>query len=139
MVNGNIYKEITRYFQNAADILKNKAIKEGRYYRDPKYVRMACGTAYNAVLMAMDEFLNGKGISINKKKHQRISVEDYRVWLAGIDKKMLNEFNNAYNVLHLDGYYDGITVCDTIKSGLDSASILINKIKPNNIPGVKLQ
>ena len=39
MINGNIYKESVRYFQNASDILKNKAKKEGRYYQDAKYVR----------------------------------------------------------------------------------------------------
>lgn len=138
MINGNTYQEAGRYLKNATDILRGKAKKEGRYYRDVKYVRMACGTAYNAVLLAMDDFLRRRGVPVVKKNHQRINVDDYRTRLAQIDRKMLSEFNNAYNVLHLDGYYEGIDVYDTIKSGFVSAANLINKIKPHGVAGVKL-
>ena len=55
-----------------------------------------------------------------------------------IDKKLLNEFNNAYSVLHLAGYYDGVTKYDTIRSGLDSAAEIINKIKPTGVEGIKI-
>ena len=38
--------------------------------------------------------------------------------------------NNAYTVLHLDGYYDGNVIVDTINSGFKSAYLIIDKIKP---------
>ena len=55
------YREAIRYMQNAVDILKTKARKKDRYYEDQKYVRMACATAYNAVLLALDSYLEIKG------------------------------------------------------------------------------
>ncbi len=38
--------------------------------------------------------------------------------------------NNAYFVLHLDGYYGGITSIKTIESGFENATSIINSLKP---------
>jgi hypothetical protein len=62
------YREAVRYMANAVDILKTKARKKDRYYEDEKYVRMACGTAYNGVLLALDSYLEIKGKPIQKKE-----------------------------------------------------------------------
>lgn len=51
------YDEAMRFMHNAEDILKNKAGTDGVFYKDAKYIKMACGTAYNAVLLAIDAFL----------------------------------------------------------------------------------
>ena len=48
--------------------------------------------------------------------------------LSKLDKKLLKEFFNAYEALHLVGYYDGNTNYDMIKSGMDSAAEIIKKI-----------
>lgn len=53
-------KESLRYLQNAREILK-KAPIEGNRYADVKYVQEACGTAYLAILKAIDEYLLNKG------------------------------------------------------------------------------
>lgn len=42
--------------ENATETLK-KAGKDGKYYKDEKYVKTACGTAYNGVLKALDIYL----------------------------------------------------------------------------------
>ena len=75
---------------------------------------------------------------LEKKRNSRTNVKDFQRRLAVLDKKTLNEFDNAYNVLHLDGYYDGIQKYDTIRSGMDSAIQIINKIKPVGLTGLKL-
>lgn len=124
------YREAVRYLQNANDLLKTKARKKDRYYQDAKYVKMACGTAYSGVLMAVDTFLEMKGQGIEKKKYARINVDDYRKRLTTLDKKMLNDFNTAYFVLHLNGYYEGVTNADVIIEGMNSAKQIVNKIKP---------
>ena len=49
------YQEANRYLQNARETLQ-KAGKEGNYYQDEKYVKTACGTAYNGVLKAIDGY-----------------------------------------------------------------------------------
>jgi Domain of unknown function (DUF5618) len=131
------YTEALRYIQNAAEILSTKAKKDGNYYQDDKYVRMACGTAYSGVLLALDTYLILKNKTIVKKNHQRKSVDDYRAILSTMDKKMLNEYNASYQILHLGGYYDGITKYDVIKSGMNSAIEIINKIKPQGVAGLK--
>ena len=53
--------EAMRYIENARDTLK-KAGKEGRYYLDDKYVKLACGIAYSGVLKALDGYLKLKEV-----------------------------------------------------------------------------
>lgn len=132
------FREAVRYMENASDILRTKARKKDRYYEDGKYVRMACATAYNAVLLAIETYLEIKGKSIKQKKGSRINVKDFQRSLAAIDNKILNDFNTTYQILHLDGYYDGVTNFNVIREGMDSAIHIINKIKPIGADNIRL-
>ena len=123
------HTQAMRYMDNAKECLL-KAQKEGKYYNDQKYVKMACGTAYSGLLEGLDGFLQLKGIKAKGK--ERKSVEFYQRNITKIDKKMLNTFINAYQILHLSGYYDGIRDAVVIKEGFDEAYALINKIRPKN-------
>jgi len=123
------YSEAIRYMDNAKEYLKN-AKKEGSIYRDPKYVRTACGVAYNGLLIALDGFLILKGMDKPKGKLRK-SIEYYQSSVTKIDKKMLDYLNLAYKILHLSGYYDGIESVIVIKEGFDNAYKIIEKIKPN--------
>jgi hypothetical protein len=122
------YGEAMRYMDNAKGYLQN-AKKEGKYYNDTKYVKTACGTAYNGVLVALDGFLLLKGVEKPKGK-QRKSIEYYQSNIARIDRKMLNNLNVTYKILHLFGYYDGIESVSVVKAGFDEANKIIDKIKP---------
>ena len=124
------YSEAMRYMDNAKESLK-KANKEGKFYRDTKYVSVACGTAYKGVLIALDGFLLMKGVEKPKGKDRK-SIEFYHDNISKLDKKMLDYLNTAYKILHLYGYYDGIEKVDVIKSGFDDAYTIINKIKPQD-------
>ena len=101
----NRYREAVQYMSNASEILRTKANKKDRYYQDSKYVRMACGTAYNTVLMALDTYFEMKGVPLELKNSSRLNVKDYERRLATLDKKLLNDFKTTYDVLHLNGYY----------------------------------
>ncbi len=59
-------KESELYLQNAKDLLK-KAGRDNGYFKDGKYVRTACGTAYLGSLLAADAYLVKKGKVILKK------------------------------------------------------------------------
>ena len=120
------YSEAIRYMENAREALK-KAGKEDQYYKDRKYVRTACGTAYNGVLIALDAYLLLKGI---KKTKGRKSIEYYCEQVGNIDKKMLRQVNSAYELLHLNGYYDGTLNAHVVKAGFEDAYGIIDKIKP---------
>lgn len=122
------YNEAIRYMENAKEYLKN-AKKEGEFYHDKKYVKTACGTAYNGLLVALDGFLMLKGVDKPTKKLRK-SIEYYQNNLTKIDKKMLDYLNSAYEILHLWGYYDGIGNVKVVKSGFDDAYKIIAKIKP---------
>ena len=122
------FGEATRYMNNAKEYLKS-AQKDGHVYRDPKYVKTACGTAYNGVLIALDCFLILKGIHKPKGK-ERKSIEYYQQNLGMLDRKMLDNLNMAYKILHLSGYYDGIESVKVINEGFHLANLIINKIKP---------
>ncbi|MDR0864005.1 MAG: DUF5618 family protein [Candidatus Symbiothrix sp.] len=120
------YAEAIRYMDNAKEILK-KAGKEGMNYNDKKYVRIACGAAYHGILIALDAYLLTKGIKVGKR---RKSIEFYQENMAHQDKKVLTRLNNAYQILHLYGYYDGLTDARVVKTGFDDAYAIIDKIKP---------
>ena len=124
------YSEAIRYMNNAKDCLA-KAKKEDNYYHDQKYVKMACGTAYSGVLVALDCYLMLKGIDKPKGKARK-SIEYYQSNITKIDKKMLDYLNSAYKILHLFGYYDGIENVNVVKEGFEEAYRIIDKIKPTN-------
>src|SRR5258706_14299319 len=91
---------------------------------------MACGKAYKGEILAMGAYLKIKGKQIVKKKGNRLSVDDYRTRLASVDARMLKNFNTAYRILHLEGYYEGETKQSVILAGIDSAMDILNGIKP---------
>ena len=128
IVKEKYYNEAIRYMDNAKEYLK-KAKKEGNFYHDKKYIKTACGTAYSGMLVALDGFLILKGMDKPKGK-MRKNIEYYQSNITKIDKKMLNCLNNAYQILHLYGYYDGIEDVRVISAGFDNAYTIIEKIKP---------
>jgi len=131
------YSEAIRYMANAKECLIKAEMDDiGKFYNDPKYVRMACGTAYNGVLIALDGFLILKGIHKPKGK-ERKSIEYYQKNLGKLDRKMLNTLDSAYKILHLSGYYDGINNVTVVKEGFDNAKNIIEKIKPARINGTQ--
>ena len=67
-IKNEYYSMAVREMDNAKGTLK-KAGKEDRFYLDKKYVKTACGTAYNAVLLALDGYLLIQGI--DKKKGRK--------------------------------------------------------------------
>jgi hypothetical protein len=99
-----------------------------------KYIKTACGTAYSGILTALDFLFDIKNVP---KRKGRKSIEYYQKYLAGIDKKLLLHLNNAYSVLHLDGYYGGISSISTIESGFENATSIIAALKPYSNNGVK--
>lgn len=111
--------EAKRYLDNAKEILREKAKKEDGYYQDAKYVKMAGHTAYTGVLFALDRFFG-------KKSKGRQDVDWYKQNLSAQDKKVLNAFLTAYQVLHLDMAYDGARSADLAKVGMQEAERIID-------------
>lgn len=64
---------------------------------------------------------------------------DYRRRLPTLDKKVLDRFNTTYNVLHLNGYYEGEKSVEIIRAGMSAAEEIINKIRPRGLPGLKIR
>ena len=121
------YAEAIRYMDNAKETLK-KANKENDFYRDRKYVKTACGTAYNGVLLALDAYLQMRGVELPKKS--RKSIEFYTSKVGKLDGKLLVYLNTVYEILHLSGYYDGIQDAIVVKRGFDVAYKIIDHIQP---------
>ena len=133
MKSENPYKEAIRYVDNARDILK-LAGKEDKFYADVKYVQTACGTAYLGIMKALDFLFDIKNVP---KRRGRKSIEYYQTTLGKMDKKLLNNLNDAYTILHLDGYYGGIKNIKIINLGFELATLIINALKPYSKNGVK--
>ena len=130
------YFEAVRYMNNAKEALQKANKEDDGYYTDKKYVRVACGTAYSGVLVALDAWFEIKGVK-NPKRNNRKSVDFYKRNISLIDKKMSDRFDTVYEVLHLVGYYDGERRIKTIQSGFEVAYEIIDKIKPENPIEVK--
>jgi hypothetical protein len=122
-------KESLRYLNNAKQILKAVPV-EGSTYTDIKPVREAMGTAYLAVLEAINEYLAQRGLT---KKERPKSVEGYRKTLqkhiAVRNGKVLREFEKLYDMLHIAGYYRGLLYDrEVVKEALKSAKSFIDKM-----------
>ncbi|MDR2591603.1 MAG: DUF5618 family protein [Chitinispirillales bacterium] len=125
------YAEAMRYMDNAKETLKRAVKQDDGRYKDEKYVRSACGIAYLGVLAALDAWLTLKGVEIPKKrKHTNINF--YLSNVGRLDMKMLGHLNDAYNALHLDGYYRKVRNIKIIEGGFDEAYYIIEKIKPEH-------
>ncbi len=123
-------KEPIRYLDNAKELLKKSPI-EGNRYTDDKYVKSACGVAYLGVLKAIEESLINKGLT---RKELPKKVEEYRKALQKYvsihNGKLLKEFDDLYDELHIAGYYRGMLHrVDVVKAVLKGAKEFIEKIK----------
>lgn len=122
-----VIREANRHLANAKEILVQKAKRTNGIYKDKKYVKMAGHTAYCGVLHALDQLIMPSEKS-RTQKNIRKSVDYYRSLLAKYDKKMLAEFNNLYDTLHLSLGYDGNTEAGIAKRGLEMAKEFIDKV-----------
>jgi hypothetical protein len=120
----NPVAEARRYLDNAREILSEKAGKAGNRYTDPKYVKMAGNTAYNGILVALDAI-------ITHKTKGRKSVEHYQRNIK--DKALLQDFNDAYNSLHLAMGYDGNTSYGNARDGLKYAEDIITYVETRTV------
>ena len=116
-------REAERYLENARQILSEKAEKDGDYYNDSKYVKMAGNTAWNGVLVALDAVLN---VRSTMKKGQRPEFKDYQEAIAKKDSKMARPLLGAYESLHKTMGYDGNPVYKVVQSSLEQANIIIS-------------
>jgi hypothetical protein len=105
---GAVAREAVRYLNNAREILRRIPV-EGDTYIDRKPVREAMGTAYLAVLEAINEALSRRGVA---RKNLPKSVDAYRAalqrHLAVRNGKLLRQFESLYDALHIAGYYRGL-------------------------------
>jgi uncharacterized protein (UPF0332 family) len=123
-------KEALRYLENAKAILKSIPVEDNTY-TDVKPVQEACGTAYLAILKAIDEYLLRKGLD---EKELPGSVDGYREALRKHlmvhNGKLLKEFEKLYKLLHIAGYYRGLLEdVIVVKDALKAAKIFVEKIK----------
>jgi hypothetical protein len=116
-------REAERYLQNARQILSDKAEKDGDYYNDSKYVKMAGNTAWSGVLLALDAVLN---VRSGMKRGQRPDFKDYQTAIAKKDGKMPRVLLNAYELLHKSLGYDGVTRYKVVQDSLDQAKIILD-------------
>ena len=123
-------REAIRYLDNAKALLKSAPL-EGKYYADVKPVRECFGTAYLAVLEAINEALAKRGYT---KKELPKSVDEFRKALknnfAVNNGKLMREFEGLYDALHIAGYYRGLIYnVQLVKDSLDAARQFIVKMK----------
>ena len=123
-------KEALRYLENAKEMLKTIQVEDNTY-TDVKPVQEACGTAYSAVLKAIDQYLVKKGV---EERELPQSVDGYsemlRKHLMVHNGKLLKEFEKLYKLLHIAGYYRGLLEdVAVVKDAMKAAKTFIEKIR----------
>ncbi|MBF0458019.1 MAG: DUF5618 family protein [Nitrospirae bacterium] len=123
--------EAHRYVENTKGLLKDAAI-EDNIYLDKKPVREAFGTAYLAILEAINEALIKKGLT---RKELPKSVDGYmaaiKKYLSVNNGKLVREFDSLYEALHIAGYYRGLLYqVPLVKEAMGEADTFIKKILP---------
>ncbi len=118
--------EAQRYFDNAKEILRDKAQKRGDYYLDSKYTRMAGNTMWNGCLIALTYALN-----VKPQKGQRLDINDYKMVATKRSKKLVNDIVEGYNIMHLSMGYDGTKSVDVIQGGIKIMANIIDWCKKN--------
>ena len=116
-------REAERYLQNARQILSEKAEKDGDYYNDSKYVKMAGHTARTGVLVALDAVLN---VRSGMKRGQRPEFRDYEAAMAKKDSEMTRPLLGAYESLHKVMGYDGNPRYRIVQDSLDQAKMILD-------------
>ena len=111
--------------------MKNIKVENDTYV-DIKPVREAFGTAYLAILEAINEYLIVKKGFIRKELPK--SVEAYRdlfkKYFTAHNGKFMREFDKLYDTLHIAGYYQGLLYDTTlVKESLKLAKSFIDKIR----------
>jgi len=130
METNNSIQEAKRYLVNAKEILSQKAGKEGNYYGDAKYVRMAGDTAWKGVLIALDSVFH-----VKKTPRHRVSIDDYKTAVAKINRQVLTMVNDGYQVLHISMGYDGIKNYKVCQAGMEGAKRIIDWCEKNTKGG----
>lgn len=120
MIKANPTEEAKRYVENARAILTTKAEKEGGFYQDRKYVRIAGNTAYNGILVALDAI-------VPQPAKGRKSVEHYQRNIK--DGKLITLFNAAYDTLHLAMGYDGNLSVKVAQEGISLSEKIISYVE----------
>ncbi|MDR1459090.1 MAG: DUF5618 family protein [Bacteroidales bacterium] len=115
-------REAERYLQNARQILSEKAGKDGDYYSDRKYVKIAGHAAWCGILVALDAAL---GMKESLKHGQRLEFKDYRKAVGKIDRKTPRLLTNSYDTLHKTLGYDGNLSYKIVQYGLEEAKDII--------------
>jgi len=123
-------KEALRYLENAKEMLKTVQVEDNTY-TDVKPVQEACGTAYLAVLKAIDQYLIKKGV---EERELPQSVDGYREMLRKHlmihNGKLLKEFEKLYKLLNIAGYYRGLLEdVAVVKDAMKAAKTFIEKIR----------
>lgn len=122
-------REPLRYLENAKEILAKSPIEDNRYV-DVKYVKTACGVAYLGVLEGINEILLKRGLT---KKELPKRVEEYRKalqkYVSAHNGKLLREFDDLYDELHIAGYYRGLLHnTNMVKDAIKTAKDFISKL-----------
>ena len=122
-------KEAIRYLNNAKEILRKVPVEDNTY-TDIKPVQEACGTAYLAVLKAIDAYLLSKGLNERELPQSvqgyRKMIQKYRLVHNG---KLAKNFERIYKELHIAGYYRGLLLgADTVKDAMKAARVFIDKL-----------
>jgi hypothetical protein len=116
-------REAERYLRNAKQILSEKAEKEGNFYNDSKYVRMAGNTAWSGVLIALDAVFD---IRKTLKRNQRPDFKDYQAAMSKKDSKMNRILLNTYDSLHKVLGYDGNLNYKIVQGSMEQAKMILD-------------
>ena len=119
----NPIRKAERYLEEARQILDEKAGRDGKYYIEEKYVKMAGRTAWRGVLTALDPIF---GIRKGSKRSYYVNYRDYKEAVSKVNGEMdIRRLLNVYEMLCWALAWDGITSYPIVQDGLEEAQEII--------------
>ncbi|MBI4232369.1 DUF5618 family protein [Candidatus Peregrinibacteria bacterium] len=125
--------EAIRYFHNAQGTVRKSKIVRGRFYQDTKYVVEASGTLWIAILKAIRAYLLTHGVAERSLPNSKEAYSSALKEHSTHNGKLLATFEDLYHIVHLDGYYRGVSVVENLKEGFQRARQLIEILTDKKI------
>jgi len=108
-------------------MLENTGIENNKYYTDIRYAKSAAGIAYAGLEQAAKWLIRIR----NKNANKVMSLSEIQNGLKlNFGKTILENFNDAYQILHINIYYVNDNRVSEMKEGIACAKAVIDLLKP---------
>ena len=115
----------TKYLEDAAKILNEKAGAKDGLYTNSRYVKMAARRAHFATLLIVDEYLRNR---LGENYNKPADLDGYIHHLENSNRKLMPLFISIRDRIYILGYLHGSKSINNMRLGLKYVHQMLNWI-----------